>query len=159
VFEFAESISITATRSEIWRRMVNIEQWWPPSNPEHTSIGVRPAGAHIQAGTEIVFEERVAGIKGRAAGSITKWIPESEATWEGDAVYRYFGIPLRVQEGVSWLIEGSDEASTLSAHVWARFPSSVFGRLLEWYAKTFLSVVERDRQHARRELEYLKSII
>jgi hypothetical protein len=47
MFEFTESISITATRSEIWRRMVNIEQWWPPSNPEHTSIGVRPAGAHI----------------------------------------------------------------------------------------------------------------
>jgi len=43
--------------------------------------------------------------------------------------------------------------------VWAEFPAGIIGRLLEWYAKSLLNIVDRDREHARRELEYLKAAI
>jgi hypothetical protein len=138
---------------------VDIETWWPPSNPEHIGIEIRSSAKPIDVGTEIVFEERVAGIKGQAAGAITRWIPEREATWEGAAEYRHYGIPIRIREGVSWLIESQDKTSQLSARVWAKFPSTVFGRFLEWYMTKLLNVVERDREHARFELEYLKGEI
>jgi hypothetical protein len=113
----------------------------------------------IGVGTPVVFEERVAGIPARAEGTITRWVPGTEARWEGTARYRYWGIHFDVREGVSWRIEAQDEEAKLAAHVWAVFPSSLFGRLLEWYAKQVLDVVARDREHARYELTYLKGVI
>lgn len=159
MFQFTESIAIASPPDEVWRTIVDIEKWWPPSNPEHISIDVRSVGKPIDVGTAIHFEERVAGIKGKASGLITKWIPEREARWEGVAVYRYYGIPIRIREGVSWSIESYGSGSRLSARVWAQFPSNAFGRLAEWYTVSLLNVIERDREHARCELDYLKAVI
>ncbi len=159
MFQFTESIPIEALPTEIWATFVDIEEWWPPSNPEHIGIEVKSGGSPVDVGTEIVFEERVAGIKGKAEGAITKWAPEREAAWEGVAVYRYCGLRFRVREGVSWLIEDHGESSQLSARVWAEFPSTLLGRFLEWYTTKLLNVVARDREHARRELEYLKYVV
>jgi hypothetical protein len=50
-------------------------------------------------------------------------------------------------------------SSTLSAHVWARFPAGAIGRFLEWHSLRILHIIERDRKHARCELEYLKRVI
>jgi hypothetical protein len=159
MFQFTESIAISSRPDEIWETLVDIEKWWPPSNPEHIGIDVRSAGKPIGEGTEIYFEERVAGIKGKATGLITKWIPEQEARWEGTSVYRYYGIPIRIREGVSWSIESRGYGSMLSASVWAHFPTNLFGRLAEWYTVKLLNVIDRDREHARCELEYLKAVI
>lgn len=159
MFQFTESISIASRPNEIWKTIVDIEKWWPPSNPEHISIDIHNAGNPINVGTEINFEERIAGIKGIASGSITKWIPEKNATWEGLAIYTYFGIPIRIQEGVSWSIEGEGANSTLSATIWAQYPANLFGRFVEWYSIRLLNVIARDKEHARCELEYLKRII
>lgn len=159
MFEFTESIRIEASPADIWNVLQDVEQWWPPSNPEHIKIEVRSPDKSIDVGTEIGFEERVAGIKGRAEGKIIRLIPETEVTWEGVAEYRYVGLPFQIREGVSWQIDRDGEASELSAQVWAEFPSTIFGRLLEGYAKSVLNVVDRDREHARQELEYLKRAI
>jgi hypothetical protein len=155
-FSFIESIPIAASPSQVWEHLADIEKWWLPSNPEHIAIEVRSSGRSVCTGTEVVFEERVAGIKGQATGSITRWFSEREAAWEGVAMYRYLEIAIRIREGVSWLIEEHGETSTLSARVQAEVPSTVFGRFFEWYAKQVLHVVELDREHAHRELEYLK---
>jgi hypothetical protein len=159
MFEFTESIQIEAPPDHVWELLTDVECWWPPSNPEHIGIEVRSADKSIGVGTEIVFEERVAGIRCRAQGSVTRLIPGIEVAWEGMAKYRYMGFEFRIREGVSWRVDGDGEPSQLSAHVWAEFPSSILGRLLEWYARSFLNVVDRDREHARRELEYLKSAV
>jgi hypothetical protein len=159
MFQFTESVAIAARPDQIWETLVDIEKWWPDSNPEHIGIEVRNSGKPIDVGTEIVFAEYVAGIKGQAAGSITRLIPGREATWEGAAVYRYYGIRIRVREGVSWLVESQGNTSILSARVWARFPSTFFGRLVEWYTVRLLHVIDRDREHARCELEYLKRVM
>lgn len=159
MFEFTETIEIAAKPGQIWETLIDIEKWWPPSNPEHISIQVRSSGKTLGVGTEIVFKEKVAGIKGQAKGSITGWITGREATWEGSAMYRYWGIPLHIKEGVTWLIEEHGNKPCLSATVWAEFSATKFGRFLEWYAVKILNVVDRDREHARCELEYLKSII
>ena len=159
MFEFTESIRIEAPADQVWEQLADIERWWMLSNPEHSSIQVQSSDKPIGAGTEVVFEERVAGIPGRAEGRITRWIPGTEATWEGEAAYQYVGFCFHIREGVSWRVEGRGDTATLSARVWAHYPPGVLGRLLEWYTKTVLNVVERDREHARRELVYLKSVI
>lgn len=159
MFRFTESIEIAAPPDKIWDTLADIEKWWPPSNPEHISIEVQSADEPIGVGTEIVFAERIAGIKGEAAGSLTTWIPSRKAAWKGAAVYWYHGLPLHIQEGVSWMIENQGNLSRLSVTVWALFPSNIFGRLAEWYAVKFLHLIARDREHARCELEFLKGMI
>lgn len=159
MFEFTESIAISRHPTKIWDCLVDVEKWWPPSNPEHIGIEVRSSGKPIGVGTEITFKERVGGIEGCAAGSITSWVTGREATWEGEAVYRYRGIPIRIVEGVCWSIQERGSSSMLSARVWAKFPETVFGCVLEWYAVNIMNIVDRDRAHARCELEYLKGVI
>jgi hypothetical protein len=110
-------------------------------------------------GTEVILEQRIVGIKGQVVCAVTRGIPGHEAACEGGAVCRYYGIPFQIREGVSGLVQGRGETPKLSAHVWAQFPSSLFGRVLEWCTTNVLNVVERDREHARRELEYLKRAI
>ena len=92
-------------------------------------------------------------------GTVISLMPGVAATWEGVANYRHFGFDLAIQEGVTWSIEANMGSLTLSAHVSARFPAGAFGRFFEWYSVRILHVIERDRQHARCELEYLKHLI
>jgi hypothetical protein len=159
MFEFTESIRIEAQSNAVWDHLADVERWWLPSNPDHIGLEVRSSNNGIGIGTEVVFEERIAGIKGKAVGTITSLIHGEKITWEGIAEYRYLGFPFHIREGVSWQVESHTQSSTLSARVWAEFPSSTFGRIFEWYAKSFLNIVARDREHARRELVYLKSAI
>lgn len=159
MFRFTESVRVDAPAENVWKRLTDIERWWLPSNPEHIRLDVQTCGQPIGVGTKISFEERVAGLRGRAEGEITKWTPGEEAAWQGEAEYRHLGFRFRIREGVSWRVGSDSRASILSAQVWAKFPSSIFGRFLEWYAKSLLNVVNRDREHARRELEYLKNEI
>lgn len=159
MFEFVESIQIKAPSTEVWRLLSDVERWWLPSNPEHIRLEVHPPKGPIALGTKLIFEERVAGIPGRAQGRITEWVEGSQVTWEGYATYRYLGIPIQVQEGVTWRLEPRDGLSQLSARVWAVFPSNLFGRIAEWYVTVVLNAVDRDREHARRELDYLKRAI
>jgi hypothetical protein len=81
-------------------------------------------------------------------------------TWEApNAHYRWFGVPFTVGEGVTWSIESRDGgARSLSAHVWATFPPGMRGRIVEW-AFTRLGGIEKDREHTRTELRYLKKAI
>lgn len=156
MFEFTEAIRIEAPAWQVWQRLLELEQWWLPSNPDHIGIEVRSEGKPIEPGTEIVFRERVAGVESHAEGMITQLVHGEEATWEGIAVYKYLGVRFNIHEGVSWKVAHDGNTSRLSASVWARFPAGVAGRILEWYAKSFLDIVRKDRQHARRELDYLK---
>ncbi|MEJ2210086.1 MAG: SRPBCC family protein [Anaerolineae bacterium] len=156
MFEFTESIRIAAPPAKVWDYVADVERWWLASNPDHIRMDVGGDGAALGPGTEVTFEERVAGLRGRAEGTVTRWVPGNLIEWEGRARYHYLGLPLQVREGVSWQVEGSDGGSRLSARVWAEFPSGLLGRFFEWYAKSMLDVVDRDREHARRELEYLK---
>lgn len=68
-------------------------------------------------------------------------------------------LDLTIQEGVTWRIEPGMGCSILSAHLWARFPAGTLGRFLEWYSTPIHRVIDCDRKHARRELEYLKHLI
>lgn len=138
MFEFTEAVSIGATAESVWSRLSDLESWWLPSYPEHIVLDIRSPGKRVAVGTEIAFEECVAGIKASATGAVTSLIPGVAATWEGAAKYRHLGLELTVQEGVTWRIEPKMGGSTLSAHVWARFPAGAFGRFLEWYSTRIL---------------------
>lgn len=159
MFEFTEAVFFRATAESVWSRLSDLESWWLESNPEHISLEIGSPDKRVAVGTEIAFKERVAGINASASGTVTSLIPGVAATWEGVANFRYCGFDLAIQEGVTWSIEANMDSSTLSAHVWARFPAGALGRFFECYSVRILHVIERDRQHARCELEYLKHLI
>jgi uncharacterized protein YndB with AHSA1/START domain len=160
VFEFTETIVIEAPPPEVWEVVRDIETWWLPSNPEHESLE-RLDNRGIEVGARIRIREKVAGVPGEAVGEITDVIPGSLVTWEApQARYRWFGVPFTIGEGVSWRIEPEGRHATrVSAHVWARFPPGLRGRLLEWTFARLFRGIDKDRQHARTELEYLKRTI
>jgi len=143
LFEFTETVSIRATAENVWSRLSDVESWWLKSNPEHISLEIGSPDKRVAAGTEIAFEERVAGITARASGTVISLIPGVAATWEAMANYRYCGFRLAIQEGVTWSIEPDMGSSILSTHVWARFPAGAFGQFLEWYSVHILHIIER----------------
>lgn len=68
-FEFTESIDIPVTPAELWDVMVDVEDWWPPSNPDHESIERLTPGA-LRPGTRLLVHEKIAGIPGEVEGPV-----------------------------------------------------------------------------------------
>lgn len=161
VFEFTETIVVAAPSAAVWDLLRDVERWWPPSNPEHESIERLDDRDVLEVGARLRIREKVAGIPCVADGEITAVEPLSAVTWEAPrARYRWFGIPITVGEGVTWSIKPSDGGGTrISAHVWATFPPGVGGRVFEWAFRHLLRGVEKDREHARTELRYLKRVL
>lgn len=161
MFEFTETIRIEAPPDVVWSVLEHVEAWWPQSNPEHESIEQLDDGRALGVGTRLRIREKVAGIPGEAVGTITALTPGTEVTWTSkDARYRWLGQSITLGEGVTWRTEPAGAgATTLSAHVWATFPSTLRGRAIEWVFTHLLDGISKDRQHARTELEYLKTRI
>ncbi|OBF95184.1 hypothetical protein A5773_15230 [Mycobacterium sp. 852014-52450_SCH5900713] len=160
VFEFSESILIAAPHAQVWSVLSDIDRWWLASNGEHESLERLDSLPPTQVGARLRIEEKIGGIPGVAEGTITAVDPGTAVTWEADARYRWFGVPLRVGEGVTWRVEPGDGSSTrVSAHVWATFPHHLLGRVAAFAFTHLLNGVEKDREHTRTELRYLKKII
>lgn len=154
---FTESVTMGACPEAIWTRLVDLERWWVASNPEHILVEIESADKKVVEGTEIHFEERVAGVRAVARGRIVSMHPGVEAAWEGEAVFHYPGLRVLVNEGVKWRLAAvSRDLTIVSANVWAEFPSGLLGGVLEWHAKRLRKMEEREREHTRRELHYLK---
>ncbi|WP_199429152.1 SRPBCC family protein [Qaidamihabitans albus] len=159
MLEFTETISIHARPSTVWDVMRDIEGWWLASNPEHETLERLDDRDVLEVGARLRIRERIGGIPGEATGTITQVEPGSAVTWEAEARYRWLGVPVSVEEGVTWRVEPHDrdgESAKLSAHVWATFPPGLRGRLLEAAFTHLLGGVDKDREHARTELRYLK---
>lgn len=170
MLDFTESILIEARPSRVWAALLDIEQWWPPSNPEHESIerldhadNVTKGGdpVEIGVGTRFRIREKIAGVPGEGVGVITDINPGTAVTWEADHMrYRLYGVTFTIAEGVTWRVDPHERgASLLSAHVSARFPQGLPGRMLWLVFRHLLDGVNKDRHHARVELEYLKEAI
>lgn len=159
LFDFTESIRVEAPLPKVWEVLSDIETWWPASNPEHESLE-RLDDRGIEVGARIRIREKIAGIPGEAIGTIIRVDPLSAVTWEApDTRYRWFGIPVTVRERVTWSVEPDGNATWVSAHVWAQLPNGIGRRLLEWVFTRPLRGVEKDREHTRTELRYLKQLI
>lgn len=168
MFEFTETILIHAAPATVWEVLRDIESWWPASNPEHDSLERLDDRDILDVGTRLRIHERIGGIPGEAVGEITHVNPPFSVTWEApSARYRWLGMSIQIGEGVTWSIEPHPEphsaphtaGTKLSAHVWATFPPGRSGRLLELAFRHLLRGVEKDREHTRTELRYLKHTI
>ncbi len=157
MFEFTESVDIAAPPERVWTFMIDLEGWWPASNPEHISLERLDDGG-IEVGAKLRICERVAGVPCEAVGEITALVPRTSVTWEsGEARYRWLGMTVVVGEGVTWRLEPQGGDTTrVSATVWATFPPGRRGRALEWAFRRVLNGVEKDREHTRIELRHLK---
>jgi len=157
MYEIAPSVSIDAPPEAVWAYLVDVEGWWVDSNPEHESIEILSGEDELGDGTRLRVRESIAGVPGVAEGEVTEFDPGRRVTWDAPgARYRYFGLPLVVDEGVSWELAPSDGGTELTARVWASFPDSLVGRIVEWSFEHVLDGVERDYEHAMAELEYIK---
>ncbi len=160
VFEFTESVLIAATHPQVWSVLSDIDRWWLASNNEHGSLEHLDPLPATQVGARLRIAEKIGGIPGVAEGTITAVDPGTAVTWEADARYRWLGVSLRVGEGVTWRVEPSDEATTrVSARVWATFPRHLVGRIAAFAFIHLLNGVEKDREHTRTELRYLKQLV
>lgn len=161
MFEFTESILIHAPAAAVWRAVQDVRRWWPPSNPDHDSLEAQDSDGVLRVGSRVRIREKIAGISGEATGTITELQPGSLVTWEApQARYRLFGIPVIIAEGVTWRVEQRDAESTMvSARVWALFPSGAWGRLVSNLFTRMLNGIDKDREHTRTELRYLKRMI
>lgn len=162
MFSFTESISIEASPDAVWQTMIDLNWWWPPSNPEHESVERLDPGLGLEVGTRLRIREKIAGIPGEALGEIAELQPGARVTWESpSAVYRWHGIPVTMGEGVTWTLDPMGPGATrrLSAHVWASFPAGTRGKLLEVVFTRLLGGVAKDRAHTRTELRFLKKAI
>lgn len=162
MFEFTEAISIHAPQAVVWEVLHDIEKWWPASNPEHLSLERLDNRDVLEVGARLRIREKIGGIPGEAIGTITHVEPGSAVTWEApQARYCWFGVSVTIGEGVTWRVQPEDSntaATHLSAHVWATFPPGLRGRLAETvFAR--LGGIDKDREHTRTELRYLKGLI
>jgi Polyketide cyclase / dehydrase and lipid transport len=161
MLEFTESILVHAPAAAVWQVMQDVRRWWPSSNPEHESLEMLDGDGTLQVGHRIRIRETIAGVPGEATGTITDLKPGSLVTWEApQARYRLLGIPVTVGEGVTWRVKECDaHSTTISARVWTTFPRSVWGLLVRTAFTRLLNGIEKDREHTRTELEYLKRTI
>lgn len=160
MFEFTEAIHIAAPAERTWDVLKDIDGWWMASNPEHQALEHLDARAVTDVGAALRIREKIGGIPGEAVGTITAVEPGKAVSWEADARYRWIGVSIPVREGVTWRVEprGTD-ACTLSATVWAQFPRTSLGRVAFFAFSRLLNGIEKDRNHARAELVYLKKAI
>ncbi|OBI28336.1 SRPBCC family protein [Mycobacterium sp. E2238] len=160
MFEFSESVLIAAPRAQVWSVLSDIDRWWLASNGEHERLEHLDSLPPTQVGARLRIAEKIGGIPGVAEGTITAVDPGTAVTWEADARYRWFGVPVRVGEGVTWRVEPDGEAKTrVGARVWATFPRHLLGRIAAFAFMHLLNGVEKDREHTRTELCYLRKII
>lgn len=160
MFEFTATIKIQTIVDVLWTYLLNIESWWLPSNPEHQEIKIISEDRDLEEGTKILIREKIANIPGEAIGLITEMSEHKKITWESDqARYRFWSVRFTIKEGVSWQIDPKPNGVELSAHVWAKLPSTIPGQVIEWVFKNVLNGVEKDYQHAMTELRYIKSQI
>lgn len=157
MYEISPTVTINVPPERVWEYLIDVEEWWVASNPDHESLEVLSNSEDLDEGTRIRVRERIAGIPGVAEGEITEFVSGERLTWEApSAEYRFYGLPLEVHEGVTWEVTPTRGGTELTAHVWASFPDTVLGTLAEWSFEHVLRGVERDYQHAMRELEYVK---
>ncbi|GLV11585.1 hypothetical protein MyChFU_49050 [Mycobacterium intracellulare subsp. chimaera] len=160
MFDFTETILIHAPREKVWNVVRDIEQWWLRSNPDHDALEHLDQRPATEVGAKLRIREKIGGIPGEAVGVITAAEPGTAVTWEAEANYRWLGVSVRVNEGVTWRLEPISETSTrLSARVWATSPSGIFGRFASLVFTRLLNGEVKDRAHARTELQYLKRTI
>lgn len=160
MFDFTESIVIHAPHHDVWNVVRDIDGWWLRSNPDHDSLEHLDHRPATEVGARLRIREKIGGIPGEAVGVITAAEPGKAVTWEAEATYRWLGVSLRVDEGVMWSLEPRDDASTrLSARVWATIPGGIVGRVASLVFTRLLNGEEKDRAHARTELQYLKRTI
>jgi hypothetical protein len=160
MFDFTEAILIDAPQEAVWQVLRNIDGWWLASNADHDSLEHLDMLPVTQVGVRIRIREKIGGIPGEAVGSITSVEPGSAVTWEAAATYRWLGISIGVDEGVTWRVQPKgDDKTLLNARVWASSPRRLLGRLAAITFVHLLKGEDKDREHARTELRYLKHII
>lgn len=152
-------VTIDKSKEIIWDYMINLNNWWVKSNDEHDSLKVLSEGDELKEGTLIEIKEKVAGVSCVAIGKIHSLDKYNTVTWESDrAVYNFFGLRVKVREGVKWSLKKSNKRTILSADVFAEF-QGFFGPLYKFLFKNVLNGIEKDYQHALKEVKYIKSVL
>ena len=143
MFEFTVKTQLDAPLKQVWAYLINLDQWWIASNPEHIELIILSTFKKLAQGTEIQMREKIAGIPGVAHGVISEYKEYERVTWRAEkAKYRYFGLSIVIDEQVTWQLRPDGEKTLLSATVDAGFPRLVLGGFIEWFFKNALNGIE-----------------
>jgi hypothetical protein len=158
-YEIKPEVEILAPVNNTWDFLINVENWWVKSNPDHKSLTINNSEREIRPGTKITIREKIAGIPCKAIGEITKYEINRKVEWS--AVYYIFGLKwIRVNAGVAWKLRSiSEDSCALMAHVWARFPQNPLNKFIWYFFKNIMNGIEKDHEHAMKELTYIKEVI
>lgn len=159
MLSYTKSVTIGACPGAIWACLVDFDHWWAGAHPGHLRVEIPSGSRRVVTGTEIHFEERVAGLKAVTVGWIVSLHPEVELTWEGVGDFRFLGVRIAARTGIRWqLLRMGGEVTMVTTSMWAEVASGWRGELLEWAAEKLLRMVERGGKHLRGELHSLKDL-
>jgi hypothetical protein len=158
-YEIKPEVEIHASINNVWNFIINVENWWVKSNPDHKSLVFNNTVKDNVIGTKLTIREKIAGIPCKAVGEITKFETNCQVEWK--ALYYLFSIRwIRVHAGVAWKLRYiSDDRCGLMAHVWARFPQTPGYYFLWVIFRKMMNGIEKDYVHAMKELNYIKNAI
>lgn len=159
MLSYTESVTIRACPEAIWGHLVEFDRWWMGAHPGHVRVEIPSGSRRVVTGTEINFEERVAGLKVMAEGWIVSLHPEVELTWEGVGDFRFLGVGIAARTGIRWqLARMGGDVTIVTTSMWAEVAGGWRGELLEWTAEKLLRMVERGGRHLREELHSLREL-
>jgi len=155
-YEIEPEVEIDAPPENVWNFLIDVENWWLKSNPEHDSLTINGGDKELGVGTKLTIKEKIAGIPCKAKGTVTGYDENKLVEWK--AIYYLLSLRwIKVQAGVRWKLTKINQKKTaLMANVWADFPNQAGYKVLFFIFKNFLNGIEKDYKHAMKELKYIK---
>ena len=159
-FATTESIVIRAPIKVVWDFTTNLKNW-KDSNPDHLGTVVLSERRDFHSGLRFRDREKVGGYLGEKLGRFYDVVPGRSWKWECDARYKNsLGWTLiRIQEGGVFSLKPTKEGVLVSHTVYGKFPSSAYGRFLNWLFHGLLNGGEDVRKHTKIELVFFKKEI
>jgi hypothetical protein len=157
MIEVEASVEIQRPSQDVWDYVSQLDKWWLVSNPdEHIELSVIGQGK-IEKGTELVLKERIAGVRGEAIITISKYQPPILIEWKSlTAQYSLMGMGIEVSEGGTFKILPTENGCILSHKVWGEFGRGIVNSMTEWFFKSILKGEQKDYIHTHNELLYIK---
>ena len=155
MIDVTANVHAEATATEAWELISDFEGEWEPSNPEHkgTEVLTKPKQP-LRDGLRWWQREGVGPLTGELTAIVHDTRPERAFSWTGEAIYKPFGMCVRVKEGGDFRIEPKGDGVRLVHRVWGEFPKGIVGWVIERVIGTLLRFRSAAYRHTLVELEY-----
>lgn len=153
MIEVKNSVSVDCSRETAWDLISDFEGVWEPSNPAHRGTEVLDDPKQpIRDGLRWWQREKVGLLTGEFVATVSDTKPGHAFSWSTTATYRLLGIPIKVDEGGTFVVVETENGVTLRHYLWGKLPNAA----LEWFALNILREKKAMAEHNLVELNYFK---